>query len=567
MRKSIIEAARGIIPADVLFVNGRVLNVFTGEVMETSVAVKDGVIAGFGEYTEASEVVDLKGRYLLPGFIDAHIHIESTMLTPEGFAEVAVTHGTTTTVSDPHEVVNVKGMSGYMYMVESSRGLPVDIRYTVPSCVPATDMETSGASFGVADIKAAFDYNPLAPALSEMMNYPGVVNADPDTLAKLYAAERAGKLMDGHCPTLTSRDLNAYAAAGISSEHECTTAAEALEKAGKGFMVFVREGSTEKNLEAIIPAINPVNAGRFCLVNDDRHAADLVSEGGMDAILRKAVSLGLDPVTAVRMATVNPAAHYGFRGKGAIAPGYRADIAVVEDLASFKVCTVYKDGVLAARDGACLAQVERHGADEMRESVVIPSGLSERLSPGEIPPDARVRVIEVIPDQIIARKLVVGAHETGPEHDVLHAAVIERHKGTGNVGVGFVKGFGLKSGAIASTVAHDSHNLVVVGVDVSDMVIAAKRLAELGGGMAVVSGGRVLAELALPVAGLMSDRPPAEVAEKYIGLDRAAAGLGCTLESPFMTMSFIALPVIPELKLTDLGLVDVVEFRLVGLWD
>lgn len=562
----LVNVARGLAPADLLITNAKLVNVFTGEVSPAEVLVKDGVIAGIGAgYADAVTVVDLGGMFLLPGLIDAHIHIESSCLTPGRFAEAAILHGTTTTISDPHEIVNVMGIDGYLDMVEASKGLPVDILYTVPSCVPATYMETNGADFGVDKMAEAFRVNPSAPALSEMMNYPGVTNGDPDTLSKILLAVSLGKPVDGHSPLLSGHALNAYTAAGPSTDHESSQASEAIEKVSKGMRVLVREGSTEKNLERILPVIKRGNSRWFCFASDDRLAADLSIEGEMDHILRRAVSLGLDPMTAIQMATINPALHYNLRDRGAIAPGMKADMVAVDDLASFRVRRVYKDGRLVVEDGKSLAPIHHGFPERARRKVILPEDLADKI---KLPPlDGRgvVRVVQVLPDQIITHRKLAPVSEIGPAHDVLKAVVIERHRGTGNVGVGLVSGFGLRRGAIASTVAHDSHNLVVVGVDDGDIVAAARRVAEIGGGMAVVADGVTLAELPLPIAGLMSDMPADEVAKLHDNLNRAAESIGCALPSPFMTLSFLSLPVIPELRITDKGVVDVGAFSIVSL--
>jgi len=561
--ENIIDVARA--PADILFKDAFVVNVFTGEILKQNVAVKDGVIAGVGDYSRGEEVFELAGKYLIPGLIDAHIHIESSMLTPAAFAAAVVPRGVTAVVADPHEIVNVAGLDGLDYMIGASRGLPLDIFFMIPSCVPATRLETAGASIEGKEIRESFKRYSRSPGLAEMMNFPGVCLKDPDVLDKIKAARESGRLIDGHAPMLGGRDLNAYISAGILTDHECITAEEALEKLRLGMKIIIREGSAAKNLCSLLPVVTEKNCPNILFGCDDRNPADLISEGEIDCVLRKAVSCGLDPVRAVRMATINPARHYNLRGLGAVAPGYRADLAVVEDLKSFPAVMAFKAGRLVARDHKLLGSLPWTVDKRMLNTVRLPE-LKGRLKVKMPSGNALARVIEVLPDQIITRQVLVPAGELTAAEDVAGVAVVERHGKNGNVALGFVRGFGLKSGAIASTVAHDSHNLIIVGLETKDMELAAETVSETGGGLAVVSGGRVLAALPLPVAGLISDRDARTVAAQHVELHRAARAIGCTLPSPFMTMSFLALPVVPELKITDRGLVDVNRFEHVDLW-
>ncbi|MEW6757665.1 MAG: adenine deaminase [Acidobacteriota bacterium] len=559
-----ILVARGEEPADLVFVNGQVACTFTGELLDAPVAVAEGRVCSLGPAAAGSaEVVDLQGRILAPAFTDAHIHVESSMLTPEGFAEAVVPHGTGATVSDPHEIVNVLGIAGYDYMRRSSRDLPMDIFWSVPSCVPATHMETAGASLGPEDVVQVLDRYPEAPALSEMMNFPGVLFGMEEVLAKVRAAALRGKPVDGHSPGLSGSGLDAYAGAGILTDHECLTAAEATEKLRRGMWVFLREGSAARNLRHLLPAVTSGTATRICLVSDDRHPEDLLREGHLDATLRKAVSWGLDPMAALRAVTLNPALVYGFGDRGGVAPGFLADLVVLKDLRSFEVAAVYHRGKKVAEAGSLLEPVERGAAGEALSTVRLPPDLRRLL--GKFPESGEVRVIGVEPDQIVTRSDTGLAQEAGAGFGMQYAAVVERHRGTGRVGLGYVRGFDLQAGALASTVSHDSHNLVIVGTSPEEMAGAARVVEEMGGGLAAVRGGEALATLPLEVAGLMSLGSAAQVSAAMEALHTAARGLGCTLPAPFMTLSFLALPVIPSLKLTDRGLVDVDRFQFVPL--
>lgn len=559
-----IRVARGEEPADLLFVNGRVVSTFTGEILETTVSVAEGRVCALGGgERSAREVVDLGGAYLAPAFTDPHIHVESSLLTPEGFAEAVVPHGTGASVSDPHEIVNVLGLDGYAYMRRAAEGLPVDLFFTLPSCVPATHMETAGASLEAADLDGAMGAYPDVVALSEMMNFPGVIYGVPEVLQKVLAAQRRGLIVDGHSPGLVGRGLDAYLNAAILTDHECGSAEEALAKLRRGMWVLMREGSAAKNLASLTPAVTAGNLHRVCIASDDRHPDDLVREGHLDHALRVAVKAGLDPLWALRAVTLNPAALYGFRDRGGIGPGYRADLAVLRDLQDFEVLSVYHDGLKVAERGRLLAPIARKEAAGTLSSVHLPPDLEERLA--RFPASGRVRVIGVEPAQITTRSETGDAEEAGAGKLLQFAAVIERHRGTGNVGLGFVSGFGLKAGAFASTVSHDSHNCVTVGVSPREMAHAASVVAAMGGGFAVVREGRVMATLSLPVAGLMSSAGAAEVARSLQQIHEAARECGCPLPAPFMTLAFIALPVIPSLKLTDKGLVDVERFSLVPL--
>jgi adenine deaminase len=564
-RARLIEVARGDSPADTLLENARLVNVRSGEIHEADIAIYQGRIAGFGDY-KAREAVDLKGRYVCPGFIDAHVHIESSMVTVPEFARAVVPRGTTTVVTDPHEIANVLGVEGIRYMLESSQGLPLRVFVMASSCVPATDMETSGAKLEASEIRTLLEH-PRVIGLAEVMNFPGVFLGVPEVLAKIEVA--GDRPVDGHSPGLSGLPLNAYTAAGIGSDHECTQLEEAREKLRRGMHIFIREGTTARNLEALLPLVKPENAVNCSFCTDDRHPGDLLDEGHIDALVRMAIAAGLNPVTAVQMATINTANYFGLRGLGMIAPGYRADLLVFDSLDELRPGKVFSAGRIVAESGEYVGP---------RPEAPAPPGSGVRVDWDAVSLElavengARARVIEAIPEQIVTGQSVEDAKvENGravadPSRDLLKIAVIERHRGTGNVGVGFVRGFGLQGGAIASTVAHDNHNIVVVGTNDADMMAAARAVAETGGGQAVVAEGKVVASVPLPIAGLMSDLPLEEVRDRVESMTRAARSLGGKLPDPLMTMSFLALAVIPELKITDLGLVDVSQFKRVPLF-
>lgn len=578
--EEIIAVSRGLKPADLVIKNARVVDVLSGDIFATDVAVYAGRVAGFGRY-EGNSVLDLEGRWLAPGFIDAHLHIESTMLTPPEFARVVSPLGTTAVVCDPHEIANVLGIEGIGYMLRSSADLPVTVYVMAPSCVPATHLESSGAQLTAVDLELLMDQERVL-GLAEMMNYPGVLDADPEVLGKLRAA--AGRPIDGHAPGLSGRDLCAYVAAGIGSDHECVTASEALEKLRLGMHIMVREGSSAHNLNEIIKAVNQGNSHRFMHCSDDRHPGDLLSEGHIDHNIRLAIAAGLKPMVAIQMATINAAGYFGLKDLGAVAPGYRADLVALDDLKNIKVSMVLKDGHIVFQDGKAAPFDTEPPGPLTRDTVKISAPSLDRLgvkaSAGGITSAltavegaATMKVIGIVPGQIVTElrllepKLVHGMAVADPARDILKIAVFERHHATGNVGVGFVQGMGLKAGAIATSVAHDSHNVIVVGTTDADMRAAVFAVSEMQGGAAVVSDGEVLVTLPLPVAGLMSERPAGEVASSLREVVAAAHDLGCTLPDPLITLSFMALPVIPELKITDMGLVDVSKFEVVELFE
>lgn len=565
--QSMIAAARGDRPVDLLLRDVRLVNVFNGVVERTAIAIVEGHVVGFGAYDAVAEV-DLQGRYVAPGFIDAHVHIESAMVGPAEFARVVLPHGTTTVVADPHEIANVLGATGIAYMLAASAGRQPTFNFTLPSCVPATAMETAGARLGIVALKPFLSHERIV-ALAEMMNFPGVIHADPEVLAKIEAMQAVGKPVDGHAPGLSGHPLNAYLTAGIASDHECTSAREAREKLAAGMHIMIREGTGARNLDDLLPVITAQNARRMMWCTDDRHPHDLMAEGHIDGMVRRAVRSGLDPVLAIQMATLNPADYFGLNDVGALGPGRRADLVVLDDLRDPVVRQVYHSGRLVAEQGQLL---DDSGATAMAAPPVAMRVPLERLDFSVTAQGRRMRVIEVIPDQIATRSQIVDARivesrvQTDPDNDLLKIAVVERHHGTGRTGIGFIKGFGLKQGALASTVAHDSHNMVVVGVSDADMHAALAELVDMGGGLAVVDQGRAIARLPLPIAGLMSDKPIAVVCRALDDLLAAARRLGSGLSDPFMTLSFMALPVIPALKITDHGLVDVTAFKRVPLF-
>jgi adenine deaminase len=566
--KERIKAARGEIPSDLVLKGGRIINVFSGTLEDKDIAVHGGFVVGVGCGYRAVREVDLSGLYIGPGMIDGHIHVESSMLLPSRLAAPLLLCGTTAVVSDPHEIANVMGMEGIRLMLEDSRDIPLDVFFMAPSCVPATHLETSGARLGAADLEDLAK-EPRILGLAEVMNFPGVLSGHEDVLHKIALFN--GKRLDGHAPGLRGKDLQAYIGVGIRSDHETTDRDEAIEKLQSGMMIMVREGSTARNLDDLLPLIGPVNSRRFCFVSDDLHPEDLRQRGHLNHILRKAVAGGLEPVTAVQMVSLNPAEYFGLHDRGAVAAGYRADFVVFKDLEDFRVDRVYKNGRLAA-EGGRLAQewLKRHTTAAVQRPLAIPPLHSDRFRIKKEGEEARV--IEMIPNQIVTRACREKVLSRGdwvisdPGKDILKIAVVERHKGSGRVGLGLVRGFGLKRGALASSVAHDSHNLIAVGVHEHDLCRAVEEVRGMGGGMVVTDQGKTLARVPLAVGGLMSTDSLGRLSSQLGDLSRACAALGCAIEQPFMALSFLALPVIPELKITDMGLVDVKRFEIVSLF-
>lgn len=563
-----VDAARGSVPADLVFRNARVVNVLTGEVHEETVGVKGDRILGFGDYRAArrQDEVDLGGAFLCPALWDAHLHIESTMTTPRAFSRLAAARGTAAVVTDPHEIANVRGVAGLEAFLADAAASPVEVHVMLPSCVPSTHLETAGATLGAEDL-APFYGRKGVLGLAEMMNVPGFLFGDPGVRAKVDDARRRRVPIDGHSPLLSGLDLNAYVGAGIRSDHECLRRDEAWEKARRGMSIWIREGTAAKNLDDLLPLVTPQSSERFAFATDDRHPWDLLTHGHVDHHVRRAIALGLDPVLALRLASLSCARHYGFLDRGAVAPGYRADLLTTASLSDFRPDLVVLGGTTVAKGGRLLVEVPAARMEEgpsFRVDGFDRTRLALAAAEGQ-----RVRVIEVVPGSLATGASTERARVSGgvavadPSRDLAKLAVVERHRGTGNVGVAFARGFGLSRGAIASSVAHDSHNVVVVGADDASMETAVRRTTALGGGIVVAHGAEVLAEVPLPVAGLMSNAPIEEIDAAERRANEASRSLGTSVDHPFMTLAFLALPVIPELKLTDRGLVDVGKFDFV----
>ncbi len=539
------------------------MNVFTGEVEPGNVAICRGRIAGVGDYHQAKQVLDLGGRYLAPGLIDGHTHLESSMLDVAQYARAVVPRGTLAAVTDLHEIANVCGLEGMRYVMDCARRLPLELFLMAPSCVPATHLETSGASLGVEELRQVLRWKGCI-GLGEVMNFPAVLSGDAGVLSKIDLAR--GKVADGHAPGVSGKNLSAYIAAGIYSDHESVSLDEAREKLRQGMFIMIREGSSEKNLDALLPLVTDKTYKRCMFVVDDRSCVDLLKDGDIDAVVRKAITSGLDPVRAIQLATINTAEYFRLDRLGAVAPGYQANLIVIGDLSSLRIDMVFYRGRLVAKEGKPLFSASKPSGSGLTNTVDIKSfniGALRLMASGEAEP-----VIEIVPGQIITRqrlervKVKDGVVMPDIGRDILKLVVVERHKATGNIGLGLVAGFGLKGGALASSIAHDSHNIIAVGTNDEDIFTAIKEIERLQGGLVATAGGKVLASLALPIAGLLSDEPLEAVVDKLEKLEQVAAHLGTTLPSPFSTLSFMALPVIPELRLTDLGLVDVGQFRL-----
>jgi adenine deaminase len=540
--------------------NARIINTFIGEVEQGDVAICGDRIAGVGDYERARESIDLHGNYLAPGLINGHTHIESSMLHPATYAQAVVPRGTLTVVTDLHEIANVCGIEGIKFVTSWAQKLPLDMLLMIPSCVPATALETSGAQINADDVRRLLAY-PDVIGLGEMMNFPGVVSGDEEVLAKIIAAE--GRVIDGHAPGLGGKDLNAYMAAGILSDHESTTLEEGKEKLKRGMYLMIREGSSEKNLSTLLPLVTDNTYKRCFFVVDDRSCADLLCQGDIDAVVRKAINQGLEPVRALQMATINSAEYFRLHDRGGIAPGYLADLITISDLSKLEIDRVFYKGKLVAKQGKPLFALPQLKADSyqmMAKSVRIKPLTTESLkltAEGETYP-----VIEIVPGQIITRKRIekikVVDETIVPDlgEDILKLVVVERHKASGNIGLGLVKGFGLRRGALASSVAHDSHNIIAVGTDDSDILRAIEEIVKMQGGLVACANHEIVASLPLPIAGLLSPEPLGEVVAQFEKLGKAAAGLGNLPPAPFSILSFLALPVIPELRLTDLGLVS-----------
>ncbi len=558
-----------------LLYGGTVVNVFTAELEHTNVLIEDDKIIGVGAYSpdEADVSEDISGKYICPGFIDGHIHIESTMLTPSALARLSLPHGTTAIVADPHEIANVCGTDGIKYMIEASEGIPLSVYFTLPSCVPASPLDESGAILEADDIRPFYESKRVV-GLAEMMNYPGVLYDDPSVYAKIADAERHGRRLDGHAPLLSGKALDKYVSAGITSDHECSNAEEAIEKIRRGQWVMIREGTAARNLSGLLPLFEPPYCHRCLLVTDDRHPADLMRDGHIDHIIRLAVKNGKSAITAIRMATLQAAEYFGLRHLGAIAPGYRADMLVLNDLDTVDIADVYKSGEKVVY-GKRMLPFAAPEIDPRLHDTVHNSFHLKALEASDFHIEEksdRCRVIEIIPGQLLTEEKICEikwSHKNGvdTERDILKLAVIERHKNTGHIGLGFIHGIGIKNGAIASSVSHDSHNIIVIGASDEDMAIAANHVRRCGGNV-VVANGKILADMALPIAGLMNDLPGEEIARANESVREAVYDLGVPKEiEPFMHMSFVSLPVIPHIKMTTQGLVDVDRQVRISLYD
>jgi len=569
--KKLIDTAAGRIKADLVLKGAHVLNVFTEVWEDKDVAVCDGIIAGIGLYDGKVEI-NLDGKYIVPGFMDGHIHLESTLLTPAQFERASLAHGTTAVMADPHEIANVAGTRGIDYMMELCKELKLRVYFNMPSCVPACPMEESGETLEAEDIQPYYQRDNVL-GLAEMMNSVGVTECDSSVLKKLNGAKAAGRIIDGHAPFLAGKDLNAYIAAGVRSDHECTTAKEAIEKLSRGQWIMVREGTAAKNLNALLPICAKPYCDHAMFVTDDRHPEDLLNEGHMDSIIRKAVAQGVDPIIALKMCTYNTALYFGLKDNGAVAPGYKADIAVLSDLDNFSIDSVYIGGELVVRDGKVTEISPSPLPDEPR---VLRSFHMQPVDKAALRiPKIKdfLRVIRLKKHELLTDEMIIASDDNTRsgngidiENDILKAVVFERHHDTGHIGIGLITGYGLKSGAIATSVAHDSHNLIVIGTSDDDIAVAAEAVREMNGGLAVVDHGEVIESLPLPIAGLMTDLTIEEADARLRKMKQAAKRLGVSDDiDPFMTLAFVSLPVIPVLRLNGRGLIDVTRQKIVDV--
>lgn len=566
--KKLIDTAMGKIPADVVIRNCKIVNVFSGKIMEGDIAISGGQIAGIGEY-EGKEVIDAEGRYAVPGFIDSHIHIESSYVSPEELGRLLVPHGATTIMADPHEIANVCGEAGLAYMVEAGKRTVLDIKYELPSCVPATPFEHAGAVLGAKEIEKLILKEDFV-GLGEFMNFPGVIGTDEEVMDKLVAAKRQGKWIDGHGAGLSGNALNAYVSAGILGDHECSTVEEMEARLERGQYILLRQGSACHNLRTLLRGVTSENSRRCLLCSDDRQPKTILQEGHIDNHLRICVEEGVEPITAIRMATLNAAECFGLKDRGAIAPGYRADIVLLDDLKDFKVNRVWIEGNLVAKEGAYLPVIEKYDISSVKGSVVLKDFTKEKFKMHLS--SNKVNVIGIMQGGVVTEKLTaeIDLDEAGefiwnPEVDIVKMAVLERHHKTGNVGCGFLKGYGIKAGAVALSIAHDSHNIIVVGVNDDEMEAAVNALVMQEGGIVLVKDGKVIESMPMPIAGLMSNESGEWVDQKLTAIHEIAAkDLGISGEvEPIMTLCFMSLIVIPAVKLTDSGLFDVTEFSFI----
>lgn len=557
-KQRIIAVAAGREKADLVLKNAKYLNVFSNEFLCGDIAVANGLIAGVGKYDGKIEI-DVSGKLVLPGFIDAHIHLESSMVTPAEFAKAVVAHGTTTVITDPHEITNVMGIDGVEYMIQASQNLPIDVHFMMPSCVPATEIDESGAELDCKDIDLYLD-NKKVLGLAEMMNYVGVINGDKNVLSKIVTSQAHHKKIDGHAPELSGNDLNAYIAAGVYSDHECSTFENALEKLRKGQFIMIREGTAAHNLKALMPLLTQQYYSRCMFATDDKHPSDLLYGGHIDYIVKQALKNGADPIVALKTATHHAARYFLLNNKGAIASGYLADIVVVDNLENFNVETVFKRGKLVF-DGE-VKDFSAPTVDEKLAEKCFDTFHLNSVTPSSFKVDGKLGLIGLVGGELLTRNLGT-ADKIDVENDILKIACIERHKGTNHIGVGYVKGYSLKSGAVATSVAHDSHNIITVGCNDDDIAVAVNAIKDSKGGIAVVENGKIKALLELPIAGLMSDEPLTTVNEKLENAKSSAYELGADKSiDPFMTLSFLSLPVIPSLRITTKGVFDAENWKM-----
>lgn len=557
-KQRIIAVAAGREKADLVLKNAKYLNVFSNEFLSGDIAVANGLIAGVGKYDGKTEI-DVSGKLVLPGFIDAHIHLESSMVTPAEFAKAVVAHGTTTVITDPHEITNVMGIDGVEYMIQASQNLPIDVHFMMPSCVPATEIDESGAELDCKDIDLYLD-NKKVLGLAEMMNYVGVINGDKNVLSKIVTSQAHHKKIDGHAPELSGNDLNAYIAAGVYSDHECSTFENALEKLRKGQFIMIREGTAAHNLKALMPLLTQQYYSRCMFATDDKHPSDLLYGGHIDYIVKQALKNGADPIVALKTATHHAARYFLLNNKGAIASGYLADIVVVDNLENFNVETVFKCGKLVF-DGE-VKDFSAPTVDEKLAEKCFDTFHLNSVTPSSFKVDGKLGLIGLVGGELLTRNLGT-ADKIDVENDILKIACIERHKGTNHIGVGYVKGYSLKSGAVATSVAHDSHNIITVGCNDDDIAVAVNAIKDSKGGIAVVENGKIKALLELPIAGLMSDEPLTTVNEKLENAKSSAYELGADKSiDPFMTLSFLSLPVIPSLRITTKGVFDAENWKM-----
>lgn len=557
-KQRIIAVAAGREKADLVLKNAKYLNVFSNEFLCGDIAVANGLIAGVGKYDGKTEI-DVSGKLVLPGFIDAHIHLESSMVTPAEFAKAVVAHGTTTVITDPHEITNVMGIDGVEYMIQASQNLPIDVHFMMPSCVPATEIDESGAELDCKDIDLYLD-NKKVLGLAEMMNYVGVINGDKNVLSKIVTSQAHHKKIDGHAPELSGNDLNAYIAAGVYSDHECSTFENAIEKLRKGQFIMIREGTAAHNLKALMPLLTQQYYSRCMFATDDKHPSDLLYGGHIDYIVKQALKNGADPIVALKTATHHAARYFLLNNKGAIASGYLADIVVVDNLEDFNVETVFKCGKLVF-DGE-VKDFSAPTVDEKLAEKCFDTFHLDSVTPSSFKVDGKLGLIGLVGGELLTRNLGT-ADKIDVENDILKIACIERHKGTNHIGVGYVKGYSLKSGAVATSVAHDSHNIITVGCNDDDIAVAVNAIKDSKGGIAVVENGKIKALLELPIAGLMSDEPLTTVNEKLENAKSSAYELGADKSiDPFMTLSFLSLPVIPSLRITTKGVFDAENWKM-----